>query len=311
MQRWGKTAAGRQRWRCFLCKKTSIKKRPDRQKQGIHFLFKKWLIGNATLAELSKQKGVSIQALVSRFKSCWRQSCAAISKSDARTLVLDGTRIGRDCSLLIILDTETNAPIAWRPAIRESYASWRALLSVSPQQPAYVVCDGHSGLLKAVYERWPSIYVQRCLAHVLRELRGFLTRNPKLPAGIALRVLIGELAKIKTRRQKRKWVRKLFRWQRKYSKFLKEKTFTLDGHWRYTHRNLRRARTHLLRALPNLFRYIKNRKVPSTSNQLEGGINSPLKDLIRKHRGMGVRRKLILASIYLQKRTKKPTRDFN
>lgn len=311
MQRWGKTTAGRQRWRCFYCKKTSIKKRPDRHRYGIYFLFKKWLMGNATLGELSKQKGVSPQTLIGRFKKCWQQPCAAISKSDASILVLDGTRIGRDCHLLVILNSKTNAPIAWHPAIRESYASWRALLAMSPQEPGYAVCDGHAGLLKAARERWPKILIQRCLAHILRELRGFLTRSPKLLAGIALRVLVGELAQIETRRQKRRWVRRFFHWQRKNGKFLKEKTMTLDGHWHYTHRSLRRAKTHLLRALPNLFRYIKNYEVPGTSNQLEGGINSPLEDLIRKHRGMGVRRRLVLASIYLQKRTKKPTRNFN
>lgn len=310
MQRWGKTAAGTQRWRCFLCKKTGTKKRPDRQRRITLFILKKWLTGNATLSDIAKTLGIGARALQDRLRSCWRQPCAAISKSDASVLVLDGTRIGHDCALLIILNAKTNAPIAWWPAIRESYASWKALLRMSSQQPAYVVCDGHSGLLKAVRERWPSVLVQRCLAHILRELRAFLTRRPKLLAGVALRILVGELARIETRRQKRRWIRKFFHWQRKYSSFLKEKTTTPDRHWHYTHRNLRRARTHILRALPNLFRFIKNCEVPGTSNQLEGGINSPLKDLVRKHRGMSTRRKLILASFYLQKRTKKPTRDF-
>jgi len=36
MQRWGRTAAGTQRWRCFLCKKTAIKKRLDRHTSGIN-----------------------------------------------------------------------------------------------------------------------------------------------------------------------------------------------------------------------------------------------------------------------------------
>jgi len=311
MQRWGKTAAGTQRWRCFFCKKTGVKKRLDRQQRSIDILFKKWLIGNATLHDIAEGRGVSVKTLQQRFATCGQYPCSAISKSNARILVLDATGIGRDCVLLVILDAQTNAPIAWRPAAHETMESWNALLARSPQEPRYVVADGHSGLLKAVRERWPEVLVQRCMAHVLREVRGFLTRRPKLPAGIALRLLVNAITTIQTRRQKRKWVRKFFCWRKKYEQFLKEKTRTFGRHWHYTHRQLRRAASHLLRALPNLFRFVRDHDVPSTSNQVEGGINGPIKDLMRKHRGTSVRRRLILATFYLQKRVKKPTRNFH
>lgn len=311
MRKYGTTSAGRQRWQCLSCKKTGVKKRPDQRRRSVNLLFKKWLTGNATLKELSMRARVSIQTLISWFAHCEKQPCAAISKSNACILVLDATHIDRDCVLLIILDAQTNAPIAWCPARRETYASWNALLARSPQQSRYVVCDGHSGLLKAVRERWPGILIQRCIAHVLREMRALLTRHPKLPAGIALRLLVNDIFNIHTRRQKRRWVRTFFRWRKKYGQFLKEKTYTLEGRWHYTHRRLRRAATHLARALPDLFRYVRDRSVPNTSNQVEGGINGPIKDLLRKHRGMSMRRRLILASFYLQKRTKKSTRNFN
>ena len=310
MRKHGTTGAGTQRWRCVLCKKTGIKKRSDQQQRGTNLLFKKWLTGNATVNDIAATRGVSARTLHERFAACKKQPCAAISKCNVYILVLDGTGIDNGCVLLIILNAQTNAPIAWWPACRETYASWKALLARCSQQPRYVVCDGHTGMLKAIRERWPSIVIQRCTAHVRREMRALLTRHPKLPAGIALRFMVNTIADIQTRRQKRKWVRAFFRWRKKYKQFLKEKTFTFGGRWHYTHRRLRRASTHLMRALPDLFRYVSDRSVPSTSNQLEGGINSPLKDLIRKHRGMSVRRRLILASFYLQKRAKKTTRNF-
>lgn len=229
MQRWGKTANGVQRWRCFSCKKTEIKKRPDRQRQGVIFLLKKLLTGNATLKELAKQKRITIQTLSKRFKSCWKQPCAALSKSDDKILILDGTGISHDCALLTVMNAKTNSPIAWCPTVRESYLSWKAFLAKLPQEPNYVVCDGHSGLIKAVRERWPRAYIQRCMAHLLRELRKILTRHPKLLASIKLKILANELAEIKTRKQKRKWVRKLFHWRKKHNKFLKEKTITFYG----------------------------------------------------------------------------------
>jgi hypothetical protein len=148
------------------------------------------------------------------------------------------------------------------------------------------------------------------MAHVLRELRALLTRRPKLPAGIALRFLVNTIEDIHTRRQKRKWIHRYYHWRKKYEQFLKEKTITFGRHWHYTHRRLRRAATHLARALPDLFRYVTDWRVPHTSNQVEGGINGPIKDLLRKHRGMSVRRRLIVATFYLQKRAKKTTRNF-
>ncbi len=311
MRKYGTTGAGTQRWQCVSCAKTGIKKRPDQQQRAIALLFPKWLTGNATLNDLAKHVGVSTQTLIGRFKNYWHQPCAAISKHNVRTIVLDATGIEHNCVLLIMLDAQTNAPIAWRPAVRETYASWKALLERCPQQPRYAVCDGHPGLLKAVRERWPGIFIQRCTAHVLREMRALLTHHPKLAAGIALRILVAAMPDIHTRRQKRKWIRAFFYWRKKYGQFLKEKTITFGRHWHYTHRRLRRAATHLTRALPHLFRYVSDWSVPNTSNQVEGGLNGPIKDLVRKHRGLSVRRRLILATFYLKKRAEKSTRNFN
>ena len=310
MQKRGKTAAGTQRWYCTFCEESSTKRRPDHQERSKEKLFKQWLTGNATLGEIARSQGVSVRTLQDWFRSCWQRPCAAILKQPADILVLDATGMSRECVLLVVLNTETNAPVAWYSAVRETYLTWKPLLGAIPYTPMHLVCDGHQGLAKAAKERWPDILIQRCHAHVLREMRGFLTLNPKLPAGIALRILVEEMKLIQTRRQKRRWVRKVFAWDRKYKHFLKEKTKTLEGHWRYTHRRLRRARSHLFNALPDLFRYIKNSRVPKTSNQLEGGINSPIKDLARKHRGLVTYKKLVLASLYLKKRGEKPPRRF-
>lgn len=311
MQRWGTTVAGTIRWRCFLCKKTGVKKRPDHRLRRKERLFKNWLTGNATLHDLAKCHRVSIKTIRSWFKMRWREACTMRSKASARILIFDATHIDASNTLLVTLDAETNKPNAWGPATSESCESWMAMIRAMPQCPTYAVCDGHPGLIKALYERWPEIRMQRCLAHIIREMRTILTRKPKLAAGKSLKALVSELVNIKTRRQKRRWIRKFFKWLKRFDAFLKERTMGFDGRRRYTHRSVRRGRSHLLRALPDMFRYISDRSVPSTSNQLEGGINSPLKDLIRKHRGMSPEHELVLMSLYLKKRAKKPTRNFH
>lgn len=268
-------------------------------------MFKQWLTGNATLNDLADRYGVSVQTIHAWLKDFWQRRCVAVSKQPVFILILDATGMSRTCVLLIGLDAEINEPVAWYPAFRETYINWKALLGAMPYTPAYVVCDGHKGLRRAALDRWPKILIQRCHAHVLREMRTFLTLNPKWQAGIDLKILVEEARTIQTKRQKRRWVRQLFSWRRKYESFLKEKTKSLNGGWRYTHRNLRRARTHIFNALPDLFRYIRDFRVPKTSNQLEGGINSPIKDQVRKHRGFVTYKKLVLAAEYLKKRAKK------
>lgn len=305
MQRWGTTAAGTIRWRCVSCKKTGIKKRPDHWQRRRKYLFTQWLTSNATLADLAVSHSVSIQTMHGWLKEFWQQPCSAISKIPVFILILDATGMSRDCVLLVGLDAETNAPVLWYPAVRETYTSWKIPLGAVPYTPAYLVADGHQGLRRAALERWPNILIQRCHAHVLREMRGFLTLNPKLQAGIDLRILVEEIKTIQTKRQKRLWVHRLYRWHRKYDSFLKEKSKPLEGHWHFTHRRLRRARSHIFNALPDLFRYIRDRRVPKTSNRLEGGINGPIKDQVRKHRGFVTYKKLVLAAQYLKKRGRK------
>lgn len=311
MQKRGMTAAGTQRWYCVLCKQSSIKRRLDHLYRSKSHIFVSWLTGNATLKDLSLKHKVNIRTIRTWLKAYWRKPVRALSKRPASILILDATGLSRICSLLIILNAETNKPISWWDAPRESYMSWQSLLQRMPQNPSYVVCDGHLGLIKAIRERWPGVLIQRCHAHILRETRSLLTRHPKLIAGIELKIIVNELGRVDTKPERDAWIQKFAVWQETYNSFLKERTVSSDGHWRYAHRNLRRVRTHLLRAMPDLFRYLDDPRVPRTSNQLEGGINSPIKDLVRKHRGLSTEHELILASLYLRKRAEKPPRDFH
>jgi putative transposase len=80
--------------------------------------------------------------------------------------------------------------VAWRFAECESYAQWRKLLDALHGKPCAVVCDGQKGLEKAMFERWPDIFLQRCTVHVERQALAWLTRKPKTDAGRELRSLV-------------------------------------------------------------------------------------------------------------------------
>ena len=70
------------------------------------------------------------------------------------------------------------------------------------------------------------------------------------------------------------------------SQYLNEKTFypATERYW-YTHKLLRRSYLTIKRALPNMFHYIENNKIPNTTNGIEGFF-SHLKNHLDLHRGL-------------------------
>jgi transposase-like protein len=201
----------------------------------------------------------------------------------------------------------------WIFAERESYDSWDIFCSHVPA-PSAVVCDGQRGLFAAIRGYWPKVPFQRCLIHVLRQALAKLTLHPKTPAGQDLRKLVRQLPTIRTRRQKRRWIRRWKHWRRKYHRFLTERSYgdiqNKRRSWWYTHKKLRAVRSLIQNSLPYLFTFIGHPEIPKTSNHVEGGINSRLKELLHRHRGLNLIQKQALVSWFLAlKQPQKPPRN--
>lgn len=181
---------------------------------------------------------------------------------------------------------------------------------------AYYVIDGHKACNAAIKKLHPEAQIQRCMVHVQRFCRTFLTQNPHYTHGRKLLILVNQLSHVRTKRQKRRWVHAYSSWRKKSDTFLKQKTYYLKDtkvRWRYTHRSLRRVRTHIDNAIEDLFRYVSGAGVvPRDTNHIEGGVNSRLKELIQRHRGLSVMKTRLLTTLFLeQKCSKKPTRKYH
>lgn len=176
------------------------------------------------------------------------------------------------------------------------------------------VTDGHKAARAAIRKLHPLALIQRCVVHVQRFARMFLTQSPKTDAGRKLLEMINSLTPIHSRGEKRRWIRRYQAWRRKSAAFLAEKTHYLkEGkrRWWYTHKNLRRVRTHLDNAITHLFRFVAHEdQVPRNTNHIEGGLNSRMQELLERHRGLSVKNKKRLISLFLQgKCDQKPTRN--
>lgn len=303
MQRWGTHPSGTKRWRCLECKTNTVRKRKDNRERTRLSLFVRWLTSKATLKDIAGDAAVSIQTLNTWFRPLWLSPPKPKPPTSTRVLVLDATSVvPRQCMLLIAGDDDRREPVSWTSTIRECHESWFTFLMDlmwAGVEPSVVVCDGQRGLLKAINEVWPKAKIQRCLVHVIRQASHWLTQNPKTRTGYELLILVRQLSVIRTKRQKRRWIRSFQYWDRKHGRFLKERTTTSSGRWWYTHRILRGTRSLLRNAIPDLFRFVTDASIPRTSNHVEGGLNARLKELFRCHRGFSPTKKLALASWYL------------
>jgi len=227
--------------------------------------------------------------------------------------MLDGVYLSGRENAALICRTMT-AQISWMFAERETFASWLAFLENLPA-PDAVVVDGQKGLLAAILYLWPETKVQRCLVHIERLARIRLTRHPKSCAGKELLMLVRRLMKVRTKRQRRRWVRSYRCWERKHDAFLKERSYGepktgKKRTWWYTHRNVRAVRSLIRNAMPHLFTFVRYPQVPRTTNHIEGGVNSRLKELVHRHRGLSQNRKQVLVAEHLAQRgKKKPPRN--
>lgn len=317
MQLWGKTASGKQRHYCKDCHTTAIARRPDSRQRVYQKLFVEWLTLSTHLSDLAKRNHCTTRTLRNHFAQLWTYEPTP-NICPSHIVAIDGVGIVKRAMVaLVVQDVEHSKPVWWQFAPRETHKYWLSTfreMRIREIYPAYAVSDGQQGLINALVTIWPKIKHQRCLIHIDRQARAWLTRSPQTKAGQILLILVKQLFCIRTRRQKRRWLRSYRRWRKKYDKFLKERTDGINTkrRWWYTHRKLRAVRSLINNSLPYLFTFVRYPEIPRTSNHVEGGINSRLKDLLRIHRGLSAQHRRILTAWYLARRQgQKPTRNFH
>lgn len=242
-----------------------------------------WLLSKQSQAEVDGT--ATGRSLRRRIAWCWDiQPRLGPAETIYHAVLVDGIWIGSWCLLIALSDT--GRVLAWQWCARESTAAWTALLEQVPA-PAVIVSDGGSGLPSALRRCWPDTMHQRCLFHLQLNITRHLTRNPRTTAGRALRGLALQLSEVWDQDQAIAWQIQLDQWWQAYGHLTRERTMFRNGQWGYTHDRLRKAWL-LLRGVARngtLFTYVTYGN-PRTTSPLEGGINAPIRDLLRHHRGM-------------------------
>jgi Transposase, Mutator family len=310
MVRCGYTSAGTQRWLCKNCKLTGTKRRGDRTKKNQEKLFERWLLNTETLKRIESKEGLGKNSLSRKFEAFWDKKTQSGYRKNSDIVLVDGLHISDDCVVLIAIDNDM-IPISWSFAQRESKSSWSELfiaLKTEDINPKNIVSDAHKGLMLSMRDVFPDVTHQRCMAHVSRQAKLWLTKHPKTETGQELLDIISVLFKIKSEEDVKIFEKTFESWSRDHDSFLKEKSYDFETKkWWYTHRNLRRVRRLISNSMPDIFNYIFNKNLPHTTNKIEGGINSPLRALLRHHRGLTKSHKITLVARFLRSKQKKKT----
>ena len=305
MQKWGKDARGKVRFHCKFCNVSKTRKRSDLSKKYQFELFQKWLLGKLSLSEIAEKYNVTRQTLHSWFTPFWNLEPTPKQTNTAnKILIIDGKYVEQNACVLLAACSKKIA--SWHFTQRENYSSWFTFLSSFKQIPFAIVCDGQKGMIKAIKHRFPGVIIQRCQFHVIQYCTVRLTKNPESDVAQKLRFLVLEISQIKTKEQLKSWLTDYKYWYTTNKDFIKEKTYQTENltptgrlKWHYTHGRLHAAHSHLKNSLPYLFRYLQHPEIPNTTNFVEGGINSPMQEKLRFHRGISLAKRRILIVHFL------------
>jgi transposase-like protein len=281
---------GKQRFKCKNCSLLFTYTNSGVSKKNREVWFREWIVGKQTFEQIANKSGYSERTVKRYFYEYLdRYPVWQINRSERVNLLLDGTYFPNKLCLVLYRENNVKATLLyrisdgeWEEEIKEDLENLQSLGIVIES----ITCDGLRNILRSIKKSSPDTIIQRCLAHIQREALIWLTKNPKSKAGIELREIVKTLHSIETKDQWGYWVVNLINWYEEHKLFVNEKTYNLETHryW-YTHKSVRKAFIHIKRALPDMFQYLENSKIPKTTNGLESFFGH-LKQNISIHRGL-------------------------
>ncbi|MCQ9384533.1 IS1249 family transposase [Brevibacterium moorei] len=317
----GTTSAGKTRYRCTNCGASTTPKRSPSTRRHELNTFLDWLLGPAGRTH----HNMPARTLRRTTAWCWNvEPTPPASTGEIHSeIFLDGTYFNGWC---VLIASTRHTVIDWQFCDKEKTASWTALIERIPA-PDYAIVDGNGPLNTVIGRYWPHTRVQRCLFHIRHDIHRHLTRKPTLEANKELLALVKTIKQVDDADEAAAWLAEFAAWEARHASFLKHRTYARSGAarpayvkptqmWWYTHQRTRRAHKLLAGLIRknHLFTWIeaaqKGKQIARATSVLEGGFNQPIKDLLRRHRGMtGTHAKTAMAW-WLHMHTRNPATPF-
>lgn len=206
------------------------------------------------------------------------------SYSQHKYLVFDGTFLFQRKGIIALMDSQLNTAISGQYGLSESSQkdlySFFNPLKHNNLNPRSVTVDGNPSVIHFLKSLWPNVIVQRCIIHIQRQGLMWCRQNPKRIDAKKLRLLFLQITKINNHEQRDSFLSDLNNWEKRYGSKLQplpEKGWVLS--------DLKRARSMLLKALPNMFHFLDDPFISKSTNSIEGYF-ARLKNHYRHHRGL-------------------------
>jgi hypothetical protein len=269
---------------CFTIKNTSVKQ------QNQFVWFKKWIIERQVYKYLIRDIGISQSSLQNLFRTYLKQApTTAIRSKKEVHLLIDASYFSNKLCLILYYDHDIRYVQLYRETNQEKYKEIKEDLENLKKlevEVCSVTCDGHRAILKAVRKVFPEVYLQRCLVHIKRQVKNYLSQKPKLKEAKELLQISNRVTYIKTHEQRSEWLYAFYHWYQLNEVFINEQSRNIEtGRFWYTHKNLHAACSLLISALPDMFHYLDNPEIPYSTNRLESYF-AHLKEKLTLHRGL-------------------------
>lgn len=260
--------------------------------------FKRWLVEGYTIRQLAQESGHSVST-IRRIIEHWLQQPPPgphPSVAQCVSAIIDGTFIKRRKGILAVMNAVDHTMLYGAYNVSEQPRDLGALfhhLAEGRLSLQYATVDGNPALSQALQRQWPAIVLQRCLVHIQRQGLSWCRRNPKRTDAKHLRKIFLDVTTIHSVSDRDRFLHRVQVWERVHG----TRIAATPEHG-YIFSDLKRARSMLLAALPNMFHYLDNPLIANSTNALEGYF-SRLKQRYRQHRGLAPRHRFAYFQWYL------------
>jgi hypothetical protein len=284
-KRFGRTLAKKQRYLCLACGRSFIWKNVGNKNKRQQKWFKDWIKEGYSLRQLKIISGRSYKD-INRIKSFWLKQDPPAQYDEyksAKYLIFDGTYFNKKNCLIVFMNNEDGKTIGCRYLDKENYKNVLNLgleLKAKGVTPKAITLDGHQAVIRALREVWPEAKIQRCLYHMQRQGLMWLRYRPRTQVGMELRQLVTQIAKLKSHADKA-----LF--SRAFKEILTRNHAEISGIKADVIgiSDTKKIITLITNAYRDMWHFLGDRKIPKTTNKIEGYFGE-LKQKYIRHKGM-------------------------